>query len=142
MIVFLPSSTSVFSAYGTFWMSYAAILIPGSGILAAYGDNTQELSNAIGLYLIVWFMFTLMLMYVSHSSPPLFSNSLHTFPISPVIINKNLAFSLLLTAIAVTLILLAAAEFTNKARQVNFNPHSFKIRHLNFILFLLYLRIV
>ena len=45
-------------------MSYAAIFIPGSGILAAYGNNTQELSNAIGLYLVVWFMFTMMLMYV------------------------------------------------------------------------------
>jgi len=42
-------------------------------------------------------------------------NSSHTSPISPVIINKNLAFSLLLTAVAVTFILLAAAEFTNKA---------------------------
>ena len=45
-------------------MSYAAIFIPGSGVLAAYGDNTQELSNALGLYLTVWFMFTVMLMYV------------------------------------------------------------------------------
>ena len=45
-------------------MSYATIFIPGSGILAAYGNNTQELSNALGLYLIVWFMFTVMLMYV------------------------------------------------------------------------------
>ena len=54
-----------FSAYGTFWMSYAAIFIPGTGVLAAYDNNTQELSNALGLYLVVWFMFTVMLMYVS-----------------------------------------------------------------------------
>lgn len=86
---------TAFSAYGTFWMSYAAIFIPGSGILAAYGDNTQELSNALGLYLAVWFMFTVMLI--------------------PYIINKNLAFSLLLTALAIAFILLAAAEFTNNA---------------------------
>ena len=45
-------------------MSYAVIFIPGTGILAAYGDNKQELSNALGLYLTVWFMFTVMLMYV------------------------------------------------------------------------------
>jgi len=44
-------------------MSYAAILIPGTGIVAAYSDP-RELSSAIGLYLIVWFMFTVMLMYV------------------------------------------------------------------------------
>jgi len=86
---------TAFSAYGTFWMSYAAIFIPGSGVLAAYGNNTQELSNALGLYLIVWFMFTIMLI--------------------PVVINKNLAFSLLLTALALAFILLAVAEFTNNA---------------------------
>jgi len=86
---------TAFSAYGTFWMSYAAILIPGTGILAAYGDNKQELSNALGLYLTVWFMFTVMLI--------------------PSVINKNLAFSLLLTALAIAFILLAAAEFMNNA---------------------------
>jgi len=86
---------TTFSAYGTFWMSYAAIFIPGSGILAAYGNNTQELSNALGLYLAVWVMFTVMLI--------------------PYVINKNLAFSLLLTALAIAFILLAAAEFTNNA---------------------------
>jgi len=84
---------TAFSAYGTFWMSYAAIFIPGSGILAAYGNNTQELSNAVGLYLIVWFMFTVMLI--------------------PSVIHKNLAFSLLLTALAITFLLLAVAEFVN-----------------------------
>jgi hypothetical protein len=52
-----------FASFGCFWMSYSAILIPGSGVIAAY-SNPQELSNAIGLFLIVWFMFTAMLMYV------------------------------------------------------------------------------
>ena len=58
----LPSIVA-FASYGCFWMSYAAILIPGTGIVAAYSDP-RELSSAIGLYLIVWFMFTVMLMYV------------------------------------------------------------------------------
>jgi len=75
-------------------MSYAAIFIPGSGILAAYTDP-QELANAVGLYLTVWFMFTVMLI--------------------PVVIRKNLAFTILLTTLAIAFILLAAAEFTNKA---------------------------
>ena len=56
-------------------MSYATIFIPGSGIIAAYGNDTQELSNAVGLYLVVWFMFTVMLMYVYVLLP--FSLSLH-----------------------------------------------------------------
>jgi len=83
------------SGYGAFWMSYATIFIPGSGILAAYANNPQELGNAVGLYLIVWFMFTLMLI--------------------PVVIHKNFAFSLLLTSLAITFIVLAAAEFMGKA---------------------------
>jgi len=85
---------TAFSSYGCFWMSYAAIFIPGSGILAAYTDP-QELANAVGLYLTVWFMFTVMLI--------------------PVVIRKNLAFTILLTTLAIAFILLAAAEFTNKA---------------------------
>ena len=117
-----------FSAYGTFWMSYATIFIPGSGILAAYGNNKQELSNAVGLYLVVWFMFTVMLLYVYELMPFL---SLHVIflvfavvpsqtdiepPISTSVINKNLAFSLLLTALALAFILLAAAEFMKNVR--------------------------
>lgn len=104
-------------------MSYATIFIPGSGILAAYGDNTQELSNALGLYLTVWFMFTVMLMYVFVLLSFLFLRViflvliliLNLCPISPYVINKNLAFSLLLTALAIAFILLAAAEFMNNA---------------------------
>ena len=45
------------SVYSTFWMSYAAIFIPGFGILAAYANNYQTL-------VLVWFMFTVMLMYI------------------------------------------------------------------------------
>ena len=104
-------------------MSYATIFIPGSGILAAYGNNTQELSNAIGLYLTVWFMFTVMLMYVYVLLSFFFLRVvflvlkliLNLYPISPYVINKNLAFSLLLTALAIAFILLAAAEFMNNA---------------------------
>lgn len=104
-------------------MSYATIFIPGSGILAAYGNNTQELSNAIGLYLTVWFMFTVMLMYVYVLLSFFFLRVvffvlkliLNFCPISPYVINKNLAFSLLLTALAIAFILLAAAEFMNNA---------------------------
>jgi succinate-acetate transporter protein len=38
-------------------MSYATILIPGSGIIDAFTDAT-ELSSALGIYLITWFMVT------------------------------------------------------------------------------------
>ncbi|KAF8801578.1 hypothetical protein BYT27DRAFT_7245165 [Phlegmacium glaucopus] len=50
------------ASYGCFWMSYATILIPGSGIITTAYSDPQELANAIGLYLVVWFMLTVMLM--------------------------------------------------------------------------------
>ena len=59
-------------------MSYSAILIPGSGVIAAY-SNTQELSNAIGLFLIVWFMFTAMLVYVYSIGFIFYTSQLTTF---------------------------------------------------------------
>jgi uncharacterized protein len=38
-------------------MSYATILLPGSGILAAFTD-VAELTSALGIYLIAWFIVT------------------------------------------------------------------------------------
>jgi len=48
---------TAFSSYGGFWISFALILIPGSGIGAAYTDPTQ-FDAALGIYLITWFVFT------------------------------------------------------------------------------------
>jgi uncharacterized protein len=45
-------------------MSYATILIPGSGIIAAYGTNQQEFANAIGIYLTTWCIVTFLFAYV------------------------------------------------------------------------------
>jgi succinate-acetate transporter protein len=38
-------------------MSYATILIPGSGIASAY-ENTVEFKNAVAIYLLVWCLVT------------------------------------------------------------------------------------
>lgn len=40
-------------------MSYGAIFIPGTGILAAYADE-QELADALGIYLMTWFIVTIL----------------------------------------------------------------------------------
>ena len=48
-------------------MSYATILIPSSGILESYTSTpggAEELGNALGIYLITWFMFTFLMLYV------------------------------------------------------------------------------
>jgi uncharacterized protein len=54
-----------FSSYGSFWMSYAAIQIPSSGIIAAYEGNIKELQSAIGIYLVTWMMVTFLFLCVS-----------------------------------------------------------------------------
>ena len=46
-------------------MSFGTLYIPGSGILAAYGDDASELNSALGIYLIVWFIVTFLLLCVS-----------------------------------------------------------------------------
>ncbi|XP_006456002.1 hypothetical protein AGABI2DRAFT_195275 [Agaricus bisporus var. bisporus H97] len=55
---------AAFTSYGAFWMSYALIFIPGSGILAAYEENTQ-LPSAIGIYLLTWMFVTFFFFLVS-----------------------------------------------------------------------------
>jgi succinate-acetate transporter protein len=49
---------TAFSSYGGFWLSYAALLIPGTGIAAAYADTPTEEPNAIGIFLASWFIIT------------------------------------------------------------------------------------
>jgi len=50
---------TAFSSYGGFWLSFGTIFIPNSGILAAYeGPAASQLTDAIGFYLAVWFIFT------------------------------------------------------------------------------------
>ena len=48
---------AAFTSYGAFWMSYAVILIPGFGVVSAY-SSVDEFSQAIGIYLITWFILT------------------------------------------------------------------------------------
>lgn len=54
----------VFCIYGTFWLSYASILLPGTGIAAAFDGDADMLGDAIGIYLVVWSIITVMFLYV------------------------------------------------------------------------------
>jgi succinate-acetate transporter protein len=51
---------TAFTSYGGFWLSFGAIYLPGSGILDAYSKApaSEEIGNAIGFYLMAWFIFT------------------------------------------------------------------------------------
>ncbi|KAF9051791.1 GPR1/FUN34/yaaH family-domain-containing protein [Panaeolus papilionaceus] len=88
-------NATVFSTYGCFWMSYAAIHIPATGIIAAYSDP-QEFNNAMGIYLITWFVITVMF--------------------TSAVLRRNLTFIILLSILAVTFLLLAVANFTADER--------------------------
>jgi len=81
---------TAFTSYGAFWMSYATILIPGSGIIASYTTPT-ELQSALGIYLSTWFMVTFFFLLVS--------------------LRKNVGFIVLFTCLDIAFILLAVGEF-------------------------------
>ncbi|KAF9477843.1 hypothetical protein BDN70DRAFT_880696 [Pholiota conissans] len=85
---------TAFSSYGAFWMSYATIFLPSSGILAAYPSGSRELSNALGIYLVTWLMVTILF-------------------IIPCL-RRSISFVVLLTTLAFAFTMLATAEFTGK----------------------------
>ncbi len=82
------------SSYGGFWMSYAAIETDAFGIVAAYGDDTSQLKNAIGFYLCGWFIFTVMLALLT--------------------LKSTYAFSGVFICLSITFFFLMLSEFTGK----------------------------
>ena len=60
------SRGAAFTSYGAFWLSYATLLIPGSGISDAYEGSGQE-DNALGIYLVTWMIVTFFFLSVSLS---------------------------------------------------------------------------
>lgn len=80
------------SSYGGFWISYAIIQTQAFGIGSAYSDPDQ-LSAALGFYLIGWFIFTFILVLCT--------------------LKSTLAFFSLFFFLDITFMLLAIAEFMN-----------------------------
>jgi succinate-acetate transporter protein len=59
---------TAFSSYGAFWISYALILIPGTGVIDSYKSASAkpgDLENAIGFFLAAWFIFTFIMFLAS-----------------------------------------------------------------------------
>jgi hypothetical protein len=82
---------TAFTSYGAFWMSYATILIPGSGISAAFAESPEsEVQSALGIYLICWAMVTFFLFVVA--------------------LGKHIAFIMLFGLLTVTFACLAGGE--------------------------------
>ncbi|KAF9004576.1 Gpr1 family protein [Cyathus striatus] len=82
---------TAFTSYGAFWMSYAMILIPGTGVTTAYATEA-ELSGALGIYLITWAIVTFFLLIAA--------------------LRKNVSFIALFFCLTITFILLGAGEFS------------------------------
>jgi hypothetical protein len=50
---------TLFSAYGSFWMAYSTLWIPGFGITQAYAPHPSQYDDAVGIFLAPWFILTL-----------------------------------------------------------------------------------
>lgn len=86
---------TAFSSYGAFWISFALIYWPSSGILDAYANDEAQLAQALGFYLISWFVVTfIFLIACLRSSGALIS---------------------VFFFLTITFILLAASEFTGNS---------------------------
>jgi len=50
--------SAAFTSYGAFWLSFATLLIPNSGVAAAYASDPGMEEDAIGIYLLTWMIVT------------------------------------------------------------------------------------
>ncbi|KAF8206056.1 FUN34 transmembrane protein [Mycena galopus ATCC 62051] len=86
---------TAFTSYGAFWLSFATIFIPGSGILAAFETPpAQGLDAALGIYLFSWFIVTFLFFIVS--------------------LRKSIAFISLFGCLSITFLLLGTGKFNTK----------------------------
>ncbi|KAF8169455.1 FUN34 transmembrane protein [Mycena galopus ATCC 62051] len=83
---------TAFTLYGAFWLSFATILIPGSGIFGAFETApAKELNAALGIYLFSWFIVTFLFFIVS--------------------LRKSIAFIVLFGCLSMTFLLAGAGKF-------------------------------
>lgn len=93
-------------------MSYAAIFIPSSGILAAYPTGSPELASAIGIYLCAWLIITVLFLCVYSPIRLHFVGTSDTSTRSIPCLFRSMAFVAVLTTLATTFALLAGAQFS------------------------------
>ncbi|KAK0239661.1 Gpr1 family protein [Armillaria nabsnona] len=84
---------SVFCIYATFWLSYAAVLLPNTGIVAAYADDPKMLGNALGIYFVIWSIITVMFLLTA--------------------LRKTLALVILLSLLSLTFLFFGITQFTH-----------------------------
>lgn len=102
-----------FLTFSTFWISYAAVLIPGFGVMAAYEKVPEQIPKALGLYMFVWFITITSLMYAFHALSlclTLLANE-HGFR-SPAVIGKSHMFTVLLSVASTSVLFLSCGMYT------------------------------
>jgi len=85
---------TAFTSYGAFWLSFATLLIPGSGIGDAYAaaaTDPEMIVNAIAIYLTAW--------------------TIVTFLFLIAVLRKSMGLTVLFFCLTLTFALLAAADF-------------------------------
>jgi succinate-acetate transporter protein len=80
---------TAFTSYGAFWLSYAVLQIPFFGVRAAF-ETAEEFQNAVGIFLIAWFLVTTFLLIAA--------------------LRKSVAFIALFGFLAVTFLILAIGD--------------------------------
>lgn len=80
-------------SFGGFWLSFGAVYIPFFGIQEAYVGHEDQLSQAMGFFLLGWAIFT--------------------FGLSLCTVKSTVMFFSLFFLLAVTFLLLSISEFTN-----------------------------
>lgn len=74
---------TVLTSFGMgFWLSYGAINVSAFGIQEAYGDDTEQLSNAIGLFLVGWGIFCFMMLLCTLKTTVIFTSLFVTLDIA------------------------------------------------------------
>jgi GPR1/FUN34/yaaH family len=104
---------TAFTSYGAFWLSFATLLIPSSGIADAYAASkhpAQEV-DAIAIYLTAWMVVTFLFLLV----PSSFSSCSRTHPLvflfhSIGSLRKSIGLTALFFLLTLTFMLLAVCE--------------------------------
>lgn len=86
---------TVLTSYGSFWLAFSTLFIESFGIIDAYADEPEQLANATGLFLIGWFIFTMLMTLMA--------------------VKSTVMFLSLFIGLDFTFLLLAIANFTGNA---------------------------
>ncbi|KAG0584024.1 hypothetical protein KC19_3G179300 [Ceratodon purpureus] len=84
-------AATAFGSYGSFWLSYAVILIPWFGVLDSYTGYERDVGSALGVFILGFAIFSFLMWFAT--------------------LRTNIALSALFVFLTITFTLLSIAEF-------------------------------